>query len=563
MANQVTDNRTDIADGTVANPGGSGLWEDIGGTALAVDTEITYLSGGSIGLYATTTRDGIFWNAEATGLFSSGDTAYLLFNCGVVGLLDTKALGGVTIRVTGATATDWAEVEIAGSDLYPTAFDGGWVQFVVDIDTLLASPDNTNGTAPTVGNIQRFGVTVITATVMPRMADNTWAGGFRILAANTPAIIIEGRDGGTTDWTWAAVRDVAAVVDSAVIKGGPGGSFVLRGPIQFFIDDASTHAFNDANVSLLWDDQEFIDPDFYGFTQLGAATGTSDLTAGVKTGTGDDATGAQGWIITAAATGQRWFIDVDIANIDSSNWYGCTFQHGADFQLDSATASVISTLFIDCTSARVDNAGDFLRNKIINANTADGVAFITVDDMTDIVFCEFEFSDGHAVMMTTTLVTPQTSKGNKFTNYLGTPGSNLVAASGSNDAAVYNNASGAVTLNITDLGDTPSVRNGASATTTVNNTKTLIVQVDDPGGSPVSGARVRIQEDPGGTLVSQGSTNASGTYTDTGYNFGGDQDVLTKVRLKGFKNFRTGGTITTNGLTVNARFEPDKIVDLP
>ena len=91
---------------------------------------------------------------------------------------------------------------------------------------------------------------------------------------------------------------------------------------------------------------------------------------------------------------------------------------------------------------------------------------------------------------------------------------------------------------------------------------TLTVQVDDENGDPVQGARVRIEESPGGALIAEGSTNASGTFTAP-YAYTVDQDVLTKVRLKGFKNFRTSGTITISGLTVGVRFEFDDIVDLP
>jgi hypothetical protein len=90
----------------------------------------------------------------------------------------------------------------------------------------------------------------------------------------------------------------------------------------------------------------------------------------------------------------------------------------------------------------------------------------------------------------------------------------------------------------------------------------VTVQVDDSAGDPVEGARVRVEEDPAGTLIVEGETNASGTFTDTTAH-STPQDVTTKVRLKGFKNFRTGGTLTSTGLTVGVTFQTDNIVDLP
>lgn len=504
MANQVTDNRTDIADGTSATN-----WEDLSGTALAVDTEITYDTfSGSIGQYVTTTRDGTFYNNGATGLFTSGDHAYLLFNCGVVSLLDTKANGGVTVRVTGSNSADWAEFELFGSDEYPVTFDGGWAQIVVDIDELLANPTNTGGTPPTVGNIQRFGLTFITATVMPRMTDNFWVGGFRRLPANTPGILVEGRNGGSTDWDFESIAGVAAIQLSAMMKPGPGGSFVCRAPIQFGINDTTTHAFTESNSLLLWDFQEVMLDGFYAISALGNSGGTTNVTFGVKTGTGNDATGAQGGAIQAASNGARWDMDFNDPDLDGINFYGISLIHGGDFLLDDPAVSCISALYIDCLSALVSNS-EQLRIAVIAAGTADGVAFMTTDDIGDIVHSSFEFSDGHGVELTTPRVANQNSIGNLFANYLGTAGSNPTANSGSTDAAVYNNAAGAVEISVSGGGDTPSVRNGASASTTVVNNVAITL-------TPLrTGSIVQILLAGTNTTADSGTTNSGTSYTMT------------------------------------------------
>ena len=129
-------------------------------------------------------------------------------------------------------------------------------------------------------------------------------------------------------------------------------------------------------------------------------------------------------------------------------------------------------------------------------------------------------------------------------------------------AALFNNSGGLVTVNVQG-GTSPSVRNSVGSTTVVQQTVTLTVQVNDANGDPVSGARVRIENASTGAEISQGTTNASGTYTDATYNYTGDLAVTTKVRLKGFKPFRTGGTILSTGLTVGVTFQADNIVDLP
>lgn len=461
MANQVTDNRTNISTGETATG-----WENISGTAHDVDTEVSYNTySGSIGLYTTTTRDAVLYNNGATGLFTAGDTAYILVNCGVVSLLDTKALGGLTVRATGATATDWVEFEVFGSDDWPTAFEGGWIQIVVDLDQLIASPTNTNGTPPgTVAAIQRFGVTAITATVMPRMADNLWVGGLKRLPANTPALIVEGRDAGTTDWNWSSIAANTNVVLSAVLRAGPGGSYVCRGPIQFGINDTTTHGFTSSNETFLWDAQEFIPDGFYSLSALGNAGGTTRVVFGQKSGTGNASIGQQGGSIQADSTASRWDLDFDDPNLDTIHLYGMTLAHGGTFQLDDPAVEVVSSLYLDCTQAQVANSLQ-VRNTIVNANTADGAAFMVTDDFGDIAFCAFNFSDGHAIELTDNTTGTQNNVGNTFSGYTNTIDST--------DAAIYLSEAGNpdLTISSSDSSDlqTNSWRTAGTGTITINN----------------------------------------------------------------------------------------------
>jgi hypothetical protein len=130
------------------------------------------------------------------------------------------------------------------------------------------------------------------------------------------------------------------------------------------------------------------------------------------------------------------------------------------------------------------------------------------------------------------------------------------------NAAVFNNTGTAITLNVTG-GNSPTVRNSAGSTTTVNNTVTLTVNVESDQGVAIEGARVRIERADNGNLITQGSTNASGVYQDASYNYVSDLSVTTKVRLKGWRFFRTGGTIESTGITVGVTLNPNTIVDLP
>ncbi|MDX1493535.1 MAG: hypothetical protein R3253_05730 [Longimicrobiales bacterium] len=507
MANQITDNRTLVDSADSATP-----YDSLSGAAAGtLDTDIKVQGSGSVSGFITNSLAGILYDAGSAQNWAN-NVFYVWVNCGIVGLLDTKANGGFRIRFCGATVTDFFEFYVGGSDSWPTAVEGGWVQFVVDIE---ATPSNTGGTPPATSAVRYVGWAGVTGGTMPKMVDNTWIDEIRRLPDGNPGVIIEGQNNGPTDWSWEDVISQLGV-GVGTVKLGPGGSIVLNTPVQFGINDATTHGFSDTNKILLWENQEFAPSDLYKLSALGNSGGTTNVTFGVKTGTGDDATGAQGVTIAAAAGGVRWAMDFDDPNLDAINFYGCSLQHGGDFQLDNSAVSCISTAYVDCSSAVVSNS-EQLRCKVIDANTADGVAFMTTDDLGDLVFCEFEFSDGHAIELTTPRVANQTSKGNRFSGY-------ALQAGNANDRAIYNNTAGAVAISVTSggVGTEHSYRNGTSASTTVNaNTNVTFtgmkdnteVRVYDAGdGSEIAGIENATAGSPGNRSFTW--SDASGNVVD-------------------------------------------------
>ena len=90
MANQITDNRTLVDSADVVGT----VWVDLAGAAATLDAEIFIQGAGSMGAYCTTTRDGTFYRYAADQDLSNNHV-YIWVNCGIVGLLDTKANGGI------------------------------------------------------------------------------------------------------------------------------------------------------------------------------------------------------------------------------------------------------------------------------------------------------------------------------------------------------------------------------------------------------------------------------------------------------------------------------------
>lgn len=164
-------------------------------------------------------------------------------------------------------------------------------------------------------------------------------------------------------------------------------------------------------------------------------------------------------------------------------------------------------------------------------NTLSDVALRT-SDPGEISNCEFVASaaGGHAIEITQPGT--YTFSGNTFSGY---------GANGTTDAAIYNNSGGAVTLNITGGGDTPTVRNGTGATTTINNN----VQITLEG--VVVGSAIRVEKVSDGSLVEFRVADA----TTEVFSVSGGANYRVKVRKassapKYFPFETQTGTITNN-----------------
>ena len=445
------------------------------GTSLADDTEIVYQGSNSVAENMTNSTRTILYNATSTQNWSN-NTFLILVNCGIVGLLDTITAGGFTVRFTGASTSHFFEVYVGGSDSWPTAFAGGWVYFVVDIEVASASPSNTGGTAPATSAIQHVGITATTAA-MTRNVDNTWLNGIWRLPSGTPGILVEGQNTGSVDWTFADIESASETNLWGTFRTADGGAYVSSVPLRIGNStDSVTHGFTDTNQSLLWQTAPFLADGYYGVEVVGSATNTINTTWGVKTGTGTDATGAQGILIQsdAGTSGLRWYLTAN-SNIDSFNAYGCTFVNGETSTLDNDNVETISSTFLNCNEA-IQSSGAttalvsslWQRNSVIDANTLDGVGFLKTEDLDNIKYSSFQFSDGHAIEITATTgdLTSETLLENTFTGYSST--------TGSTDAAIYNNSGNDVQISSTG-GNlvTTSYRNGTSATTTITASITI------------------------------------------------------------------------------------------
>lgn len=124
--------------------------------------------------------------------------------------------------------------------------------------------------------------------------------------------------------------------------------------------------------------------------------------------------------------------------------------------------------------------------------------------------------------------------------------------------------SGAIVIvNCSGTSNPGTYANTGNGSTEIKNTVTLKVTCKNESGYAIEGINVRIEKSSDGTLVSNGSTNSSGIYSDATYKYLGDLAVNVIARKKGYKNTRASDSILSTGLSVPFTMIKDKAVDLP
>ena len=245
----------------------------------------------------------------------------------------------------------------------------------------------------------------------------------------------------------------------------------------------------------------------------------------------------------------RWNLTLDGTSIPTFDDSASLFK-GFDV-ITLQAGSTLDGTTLDNGNSIIQNGATITNCSISNANTADGVALIQSDNLANISNCNFTFSDGHAIEITT--AGTYSFSGNTFTGY---------GADGTNDAAIYNNSGGLVTINSSNNSGI-TVRNGAGATTTVVDAVTVSVT----GVSEGTSVQVLANETAGtvtkGDVLGFGLADASGEFSfSINYEgaFGAGLDVIIRCRNQGFPNAGIaddGGVFTDETTANNSAVEND------
>lgn len=534
----ITDLRTLIASGeSITN------WTDAGGSAAGSVNTDTMPPGGaaSISDKISNSTDGLVYNTTATGNFAAGDHLYMWYNF-MFGALDTVAGDGIRFRVCGATITDWAEITIDGSD----SGRSGWRLAVMSLDEILSNPDATNGTPPTAANVQRVGIICDVTAIVGGNNDNlavhaiyrhpsSIAGAYRIDAGTDVA-----------PNTWQDIADQCLTDATGVVVKERNGAFTLNGPMVFGpATGVVDMTFEDSNVVLAWNNNEFVEADFYHLTMdlPVSYTGDARITAGVKLGTGETAVGVAGW--TVVVGGPRYAMNFDDADQTAVEFYGCSFNGSALWSVDDPAVEIISCLFADCDTMEVTGgaSGPTVLSNFFAAAPGPGPQ---IDLLANPSNGQFDFN---AFANMTDFAIEISENGPVSYDLRGI----TYSGNGANGDIEFTHASGLVTVNISEGGDTPGVTQTGAGTNEIVNAVTTTVQGVTEGSTILMIATETVGDVTAGDTISgmSGQADESGELTASSHNYEGDLDVRTTVRNAGLLNasVQEDGAVFTDKLS--------------
>lgn len=442
----------------------------------------------------------------------------------------------------------------------------GWSSFRLNTAGLPTGFVQDGGSgAPTVATITRVGYGGQFPAKAAGNSDNVAFDVIRYCANTNPALLVEGgTTGARGTWEEVTTEDESTTNAWGIIRSlvAGGKSYEVLFGLQMGSLDATAY---------------FDDSDFQLFINGAVAQGGT-ISAGsmdfdfVGFASGTNVINFDNFFVQSIGTVSNW--DASDTNIDELKWTNGQFVDLGTFLFqaqDAGNKFVNSCTWVNC--GQINFKGIDADTCTINGSTnADGAVLWdgTGDEQNQDNLTFLSDGTGHAIQidLDTTATTTFNIDGYTFDGFAGstgTAGDRVFLIDNLQDGDVTINLTNSSAVNVVGGGDGFSFEAAAgyTGTVTINSTVTLSVTVTDSAGNAVQGARVRIENASDGSEITQGSTNGSGIYSDASYNYGGDLGVVTKVRLKGYKNFRTSGTITSDGINVGVTLQTDTIVDLP
>jgi hypothetical protein len=431
---------------------------------------------------------GLAYTAGAAVTIPTDGAAYTWVYYACPNAVGSKAAGGIQILIGNSTAA-YKRFYVAGSDTYTY---GGWVNYPVN-PTIASSLNEGSPTAVT----QVFGYAINSVNSVTK--GNPF--GLDAIRYGRGTLQVVGGDlaNGYGTFTAASTQNDSVTNRWGILSFVDGG-FKFQG--HLLMGTAATAVdFRDSGKNVTIQPVQFVTSAFNTFEVRNAASVVqwTDMS-----------------FLSLSTVSRGNFL---VTNNAAVTLNGCTFNSLGTFTFLAATVAT-GCVFNKCNLITHGNS-TFTSNQIVASNAS--TAMITATPGT-IQNCTFTSAGtGHALELTT--AGTYSFSGNKFVGY---------GTAGTTNAAIYNNSGGAITLNISGGGDSPTVRNGAGASTTIVASANLSFDGLQAG----SEVRVYLGTDPA-TATEIGGTESSGTLFTVSQSYGGQQ-----------------GFYTVHALTYNSLYQP-------
>ena len=304
----------------------------------------------------------------------------------------------------------------------------------------------------TVASITGVGYGTIHLSKAVGSIDNVWMDASYFILNTSYALTINGGTVGTPE-TWGDVSGDDVTNGWGMVANLQGSKYDINGSWEWGDTANADSYFNDSNFQVYIDARDMGTGNFLVRTIAGSGTNSLVLTSGLFQNLG---------------TPSVWDLSDPDMNILEFTAVTFTDVGAITFPTAGGTSRFLaSCIFNNCAQLYFDDltCSDLIINGSTNATGA--VLFDTAGQTA--TQTDFTFNSdgtGHGIVITT--AGTYNLSGWAFNGYSAGTDANG-GSTGDTNAAIYNNSGGLVTLNISGGGDTPTVLNGAGASTTVNN----------------------------------------------------------------------------------------------
>jgi len=508
-----------------------------GGAGLSADPDFAIEPTNSVTKQVTGvgTLKGMVYEYGSTRTQATNDHIYQWIYATCPGLIDTLAAGGMRVSV-GTSDTALNEYYIRGSAEYAA---GGWVCEPVRYDSAVtpspgrqlgspgSAPSSFGGQILTTGTIKavNFSVDVCYEGSQIEITDGD---------GTTPATY-ERLTTYSYDTTrrWGVILPTSAGAD-------------LQGKLYWGTASTSCYARDSGKFVGLVDTPHSL----------------TDLTEVIHANASSDQE-FFGFTFQALGTNNRG--KFSILNNAPVDYTGTVFL-GIDTFVAGGTNSVLDNCTFEGTNEVTGAGGSFLGTKFVEPTVAaDSYALLyneTADPNGELDGAEFTMgaNDHHAIEFGTSAPTTMTLTDVTFTGFDETTDEQ-------NDSTLnFLRTTGSTTVNIEGSGTAAAsitTKTTGTHTVTVSGSVPVTITCKDSNGDGIEGINVRVEEDPGGTLVSNGATNSSGVYTFS-FTASTPQDVKVIARQKAYRPNQAFDTIVSGtGLSLAFTMIDNPIVNLP